>query len=205
MGHRSDTITLYTPQGPAVIQALARDGVCFCLPEYIRAKYAESAPLFLTVYHWFARQAARLVPPPPGAQLPYWTTADPRAVDLSGGGQVLRLAVPRDQAVFFSLYDWNKLLQLRLLTDNPAEEAAFQRELELRGLDRRQVVLTDFYPEWKQLILHSWERLFCVHASVRDGVLAQTEGIQAALWCLRREWLAPQMNHPPSAHRFGGI
>ena len=188
MGHRCDTITLYTPQSPAVLRALERDGVCFCRPAYIQAKYGESAPLFLAVYQWFAQQAARLVPPPPGAQLPYWTAVDPRAVDLSGGGQVLRLAVPRDQAVFFSLYDWNRLLQLRLLTDDPAEEAAFQRELELRGLDRRQVVLTQFYPEFRQRILASWERLFRLHAAVRDGQM-DTAGIQAAVWCLRGQWL----------------
>ena len=65
MGHRSNTITLYIPQSPAVSRVLKRDGVCFCLPEYIRAKYGESALLFLTVYRWFARRAASLVPPPP--------------------------------------------------------------------------------------------------------------------------------------------
>ena len=112
-------------------------------------------------------------------------------VDLPGGGQVLRLEVLRSEAVFFRLGDWSRILQLRLLTDDPAEEAAFQRELELRGLDRRQVVLTDFYSEWKQVILDSWERLFQFqfHASFRDGLAPGTEEVQAALWCLCSQWL----------------
>ena len=137
-----------------------KDGVCYSKPEYIRAKYGESAPIFLTAYQWFVQQAEKLVKKPEGAQFPYWAVAQRSAVDVTGGGTVLTLRVPIEQAVYFDLYDWNKILQLRFLTDDPKEERKFVQELSLRGLDCYKVMMSDFYPEEKQKILQSWERLF---------------------------------------------
>ena len=189
MDNRNHQIILYSPQSDAVIKTIERDGVCFSKPEYISAKYGESAPIFLTAYQWFAPQAQKVVPKPEGAQFPYWAVADRRAVDASGGGTVLTLQVPREQAIYFNLYDWNKILQLRCLTDDPKEEQEFLNELSLRGLTAYQVMMSDFYPEEKQKILNSWERLFLYHQKIAAGEELETGIVQAALWCIRKEWL----------------
>ena len=169
MGDTGHTITLYSPQSEAVIRVLERDGVCYSKPEYVAEKYGESAPIFLTVYRWYAARAARLVPPPPGAQFPYWAFADPADVDLSGGGRVLRLRVPVEEAVLFDRDDWTRLLQLRYLGRTEEETAQFQTQLALRGLDGTKVMLSQFYPEWKQAILDSWEGLFRHHHRLCRG------------------------------------
>ena len=122
MDCKRDKITLYSPQSSQVAEIIRREGVCFSRPEFISKKYGESAPLFLTVYSWFVREAAKIVPPPPGASFPYWAVADPKSVDRSAGGELLVLSVPADQVILFDLYDWNKILQLRPLTDDPQEE-----------------------------------------------------------------------------------
>lgn len=189
MDHRHHSITLYSPQSDAVLEAIRRDGVCFSKPEYIRAKYGESAPIFLTAYQWFTQTAATLVPRPAGAQFPYWAVADRAAVDTTGGGTVLTLCVPADQVVCFDLYDWNKILQLRYLSDDPGEEQTFVRELSLRGLDCYKVMMSDFYPEEKQKILQSWERLFLHHEAILRGDCSGVGHVQAGLWCIRREWV----------------
>ena len=72
MDRGRDTVTLYSPQSDAVLRVLERDGVCFSRAEYVRRKYGESAPIFLTVYGWYVSRAAVLVPPPEGAEYPYW-------------------------------------------------------------------------------------------------------------------------------------
>lgn len=182
-------ITLYSPQSSQVLETIRRDGVCFSRPEFIRKKYGESAPLFLTVYGWFVREAAKLVLPPPGAQYPYWAVGDLSSVDRSAGGKLLTLSVPDDQVVLFDLYDWNRILQLRLLTDDPQEEKEFQRELSLRGLDVNRVMLTDFYPEFREKIFSSWKKLFDHHEALRAGDYSGVGAVQAALWCIRKEWI----------------
>ena len=191
MGDTGHTITLYSPQSEAVLRALGRDGVCYSRPEYVAAKYGESAPIFLTIYHWFVDRAARLVPPPSQAQFPYWAYADPADVDVSGGGRVLKLHVPSDQAVLFDRYDWTRILQLKYLGETPEEEEDFQRQLALRGLDGTKVMLTHFYPEWKQAVFDSWERLFRHHHRLRQGDYSGVGGVQAGLWCINAHWLDP--------------
>ena len=71
-----DTVRLYSAQTALVREVLLRDGVCFSRAAFVERKYGESAPIFLTAYRWFAAEAAKLVPPPPGAELPYWAFRD---------------------------------------------------------------------------------------------------------------------------------
>ena len=185
-----DTVRLYSAQTALVREVLLRDGVCFSRASYVERKYGESAPIFLTAYRWFAAEAAKLVPPPPGAELPYWAFRDLYSVEPSGDGRALALDVPRDQAVFFDLYDWNKMVRLEYIGETEAEERVFRRELRDRGLTGRDVMLTQFYPELRQAVLASWRRLFRHHEAIRAGDLTGVGGVQAALWQLRREWLA---------------
>lgn len=189
MDQAGQTMTLYTAQTDTVQAALRRDGVCFSRAEYVRRKYQESAPIFLTAYSWFVREAARLVPPPAGAEFPYWAFRNLYSVDTSGAG-VLKLAVPMDQAVFFDLYDWNKVVRLQYIGETEAEERSFRRELRERGVTENDVMLSPFYPELKEQILGSWQRLFRHHESIRRGDLTGVDGVQAGLWQLRTDWIA---------------
>lgn len=189
MDCKRDKITLYSPQSSQVAEIIRREGVCFSRPEFISKKYGESAPLFLTVYSWFVREAAKIVPPPPGASFPYWAVADPKSVDRSAGGELLVLSVPADQVILFDLYDWNKILQLRPLTDDPQEEKELLQELSLRGLDLNKVMLSSFYPDFRERIMESWQRLFRHHQALLQGECSGVGAVQAALWCIRREWV----------------
>ena len=182
-------MTLYTAQAEPVYQAILRDGVCFSKEEYVQRKYGESAPGFLTAYRWFAGEAPRLVPRPEGAQLPYWAFADLWSLDTSGSGRVLTLEVPLDQAVLFDLYDWNRILQLGYLGADEADARRFRRELSLRGLREYDVMSTSFHPDLKQTILNSWQRLFRHHAALTAGDRTGVGGVEAGLWCIRKEWI----------------
>ena len=62
MDHSGDRLTLYAAQAAPVLAALERDGVCQSRAEYVQKKYGESAPIFLTAYHWFVQQLPRFVP-----------------------------------------------------------------------------------------------------------------------------------------------
>lgn len=185
-GHR---MTLYTAQTEAVLEVIERDGTCFSREAFIRVKYGESAPGFLAAYRWLAQAAAELVPPPPGAELPYWAFRDLYSLEVSGSAQVLTLSVPVDQAIFFDMYDWVEVLRLRYLGETEAERRAFLRELEQRGLRESDIMLTQFYPEERRQIQDSWRRLLRHHQAIRSGDFTGVGSVQAALWQIKKEWI----------------
>lgn len=177
MGHADYTVTLYSPQAEIVIDTINRDGIAFSRREYVARKYGESAPIFLAAYDWFVKEAARYLPKPPGAEYPYWAFMDPKNVDSSAGNRTLVLRVPADEAVFFDLYDWNKILCLQYIGENEKEERAFRRSLADYGIRRESdVVLTGFYPDLKRQVMDSWKRLFVHHAAITESIAGDGAG-----------------------------
>lgn len=190
MGQQSDTIRLFTQQHRDVTRTLERDGVCFSKAEYVRRKYWESAPIFLTAYTWLAKESARFVPKPDAAELQYWAFTDPSSIEPSGDSQILVLDVPVAACVFFDLHDWNKVLSLQYLGADDAEEARFRSRLQAYGIKHdSDILLTGFYPDLKREILASWQRLFRYHDAIARGE-RPFPSIQAALWQITRAWTA---------------
>ena len=189
MGDTGGTIRLYTSQADAVLQAIQRDGVCFSKEEYVRRKYEESAPIFLTAYRWYAGEAQKLAPKPQGAEFPYWAFRDLYSLDQGGESHTLALDVPLDQAVLFDLYDWNKIICLKYIGQTEQEETAFRQMLAQSGTSEHQVMLSNFYPQWKREITASWGRLFRHNDRLKAGDAAGVGGVQAGLWQIKAEWI----------------
>ena len=192
MKKENGIFTLYAVQAQPVLDAIQRDGVCYSKAEYVRRKYEESARIFLTAYGWYVREAEKIVPKPAGAEYPYWVFADLFNIDGSAGGTILELRVPEKEAVFFDTQDWNRILQLSYLGENEEDERAFSAELERRGMDVYQVMLTAFYPEWKRKIMESWKRLFRHHEAILNGDTTGVHSVQAGLWRIRKDWIRQQ-------------
>lgn len=185
-GHR---IRLYTYQTDVVMEAIRRDGVCFSKEAYVRKKYEESAGIFTTAYSWFVKEAEKIVLKPEGAEYPYWAFKDLYRVDQSGTGNMMALDIPLDEVVLFDLYDWNQIICMRYLGENEEDEKEFRQMLAACGLKETDIMLTNFYPDWKQKILQSWSRLFCKDEQIRAGKLDGVGGVQAGLWRIREEWI----------------
>lgn len=187
MGNESNTIKLYSSQTKLVLDAIERDDVCYSKAEYVRRKYQESAPIFLTAYSWFVSQMPKYVKKPEEAEYPYWAFADLYSVDQSDN--ILNLTVPKEEAVFFDVMDWNKVMRLSYIGETPEEEKAFFEDMALRGLNWNDVMLTSFYPEWKQKIMKSWERLFRHHEQIKAGDYSGVHSVQAGLWRIKKDWM----------------
>lgn len=185
-----DVIRLYTSQTKPVLDAIEKDGFCLSKAAYVQNKYQESAKSFLLVYQWFAGKAAKLVPRPEGAELPYWAFEDIYSADASGQeDRILTLDVPKSQVILFDMYDWMKLMRLEYLGETEREEAEFKEQLHLCGLKEYDVMMSHFYPEWKNQILASWQRLFCHHSALLAGDRSGVGSVQAALWKIERAWI----------------
>ena len=197
MGTENNRVTLYSPQSEAVWNAVLTDGAAYSRREYVQKKYEESAGIFLAAYDAYIREAEKIVPRPWPWAYPYWAFASPDQVDTSGGGRIMKLSVPADEAVFFDAFDWYKVLRLSYIGDTSAEEAFFSRELERRGIrDSSEAVLRPFYPDIKRKITDSWKKIFRYDQAIKEaaarGDCLESSGVravQAGLWCIKKEWL----------------
>lgn len=189
MGQTGNTIKLYTFQTDIVVDAIKTDGVCFSKEEYVRKKYVESAKIFTTAYSWFVKETQKIVPKPEGAEYPYWAFKDLYNVDQTGSGNMMELHVPLNEVVLFDMYDWNKIICMKYIGGNAKDEKEFHQMLAERGLKEVDVMLTNFYPDWKQKIIESWSRLFRYDAQIKAGNTDCVGGVQAGLWQIKEEWI----------------
>ena len=188
MDQNNHTITLYTTQTEPVLECLRSDGVCYSREAYLRSKYDQDGPLFLTVYGWFVEKAEELLPPPPEAEYPYWVYEHPYDIASGGDGKLLKLEVPSSEVLLFDTVEWQKILSLQYLGES-AQEKRMKQELSARGIQPNDVMLTGFYPELKEQILSSWNRLLRNNNKLRQGMRCGVQSMQGALWCIRREWI----------------
>lgn len=187
---RNDTVILYASQAEPVWQAIDRDGAAYSRREYVRKKYGESAPIFITAYDWFVRELPKYVPRPVNAEYPYWAFADQYVIPGgSTNNRLLTLEIPTREAVYFDMFDWNKVVQLKYMGKDERDEKAYLEELAMRGITTRDVMLTNFYSDLRDRTLSSWKYLFRHHEAVLQGDRSGIGSLQAGLWCIRKEWV----------------
>ncbi len=184
-----DEVILYSNQTELVYNKIVSDGQVFNKEEYVRRKYGESAGVFISAYSWFVKEARKIVTPPERSEYAYWAFDDVINVDTSGGGHVMKLAVPRDEVIFFDMFDWTKILQMHYLTQDEEEERAWQDELSRQGASEFQVMTTSFYPLLKQRMHESWKRLFRHHENLKRGERDGVRAVQCGLWTIKKDWL----------------
>lgn len=190
MDIRNNKVILYSSQAEAVLQIIERDGECFSKRKYVEDKYQESAPIFVSAYSWFVHEAEKYVVRPENAEYPYWAFKDIYSVEASGDSRIIKLEVPADEAVFFDMYDWNKILSLKYIGETETDEQEFRKMLRDYGITRESdVVLTNFYPNLKRQVQESWKRLFRNHEDIINGENQGIGSIQAGLWTIRKEWI----------------
>lgn len=189
MDNQYNTVTLYASQAQVVVDAIMKDGAAFSKAEYVEKKYGESAKVFLTAYQWFVSKLPRYVPKPEGAEFPYWAFMDQYLMEAGSASRILTLSVPLDEVVLFDMYDWNKIMQMKYIGKNEADERAFLEELRMRGISGSEVMLSGFYPDLRDQTTQSWKRLFRHNDALKSGDLSGVGSVQAGLWCIRKEWI----------------
>lgn len=190
MDNKCNTVMLYSSQSPIVTEILNRDGICFSKKEYVLKKYQESAPIFMAAYDFFVSEAEKYVPKPEGAEYPYWAFKDLYSLESSGDSSVLQLSVPVDEAIFFDMYDFNKILRLQYIGENDEDEIKFQKMLKDYGMRHESdIILTNFYPDLKRQVQNSWKRLFRHHEKIKAGDTESVGSVQVGLWQIKKDWL----------------
>lgn len=190
MDNKNNRMTLYSSQPLEIVGALRDNAAHYAKLKYIREKYGEVSEVFLAAYGWYRAEASRLVPKPPEAESGIWAYADLRLLDRAPGYSILKLAVPVDEAVFFSMRDWNRVLNLRFIGETKEEERDFEQKLSRFGVKYEgDIYLKPFYPQLKSELVKSWSRLFRFHEQIKAGSVDIVPDIQAGLWRIEPDWV----------------
>ena len=175
-------ITVYAAQRPVVREILEREGVYHVKQRFIDKKYGESAWIFNTAYSFFRQEASKRLPMPEGAESAIWLYCDQRMAVGGDDAEILEFSIPEANLIFFDSRLWQRILNLKYIGKDEADQKAFDSELQAMGIDGTKVFSSNFYPTQKQQILQSWNRLF-------DSGTCDLVVRQAAAWELRKEWL----------------
>lgn len=190
MDNTDNTVMLYSSQSKIVVDTLENEGICFSKKKYVVRKYEESAPIFVAAYDWFVKEAKGYVPQPEGAEYPYWAFKDLYNIEESEDSKILKLYVPVEEAIFFDMYDWNKILCLQYIGETQKDESEFRQMVTDYGIRRESdIILTNFYPDLKRRVQDSWIRLFRHHENIKQGNIMGVRSVQAGLWRLKKEWI----------------
>ncbi len=175
-------VTLYAAQRPIVKDIIMQEGVYHVKQRFIDQKYGESAWIFNTAYSFFKSKASLILPRPQESEGAIWLYCDPCLVVGSDDAVPLTLFVPEENLIFFDSRLWNRILNLKYIGKTEQDTQEFDKRLRAMGLDGNKIFSSSFYPNEKQQILLSWERLF-------DSADCELRYRQAAAWELRKEWL----------------
>ena len=160
-----NTVRLYTRQSDKTLLMLEHGGRIVNQRIYVQLHFGDMAGHYLDCYDWFAREAARLVPKPEGAELSIWCTPNVKnCLPPIEGTVVYALDVPEDRIVFFDDAKWDYVLNHRYLPLDDADEAAYRKHLQNIGVTNSfeffEGRYAGKYPEEAARILESWKRVF---------------------------------------------
>ena len=188
------TVTLYSAQPQTIAQNIRQGNTHYAKLDSIREKYGEEvAPVFTQAYNWFVRQAEQIVARPAEAESAIWVYHDPRLLEQHSDYEIMTLDIPLTEVIFFSMSDWNKVLNQRFLALSDQEHVDFTNKLEKQGITYEgDLFRKPFYPQLKQEVIKSWQNLFRFHQPILDALHQGNElpikDIQAAIWKLPKNW-----------------
>jgi len=180
----SHNVTVWTAQAKIVVDTIDSNGIYHVKRDFIQKKYNEISKLFFEPYDWFVRHAAQKIPPPPGAEYAVWVYCNPQMISNYGPGDyIIEASIPRDKVILFDEGKWLRILNLSYIPENPSDEERFKKHISNLGLQHDSIAFTsNFYPNVRQEILLSWERLF-------DSSIKLSDFTMGAVWELRKEWI----------------
>jgi len=175
------TVTVYTKQHRAVLEALERTGVHRARREAVLQN--EDSLLMRPAYDWLAAHLPQ-THRHPAADYPVWVSFSRDAAMLPSPGYViLELEVDRQHIMEVNIAKWGAINNCSYLPADDADLRHHRREMEALGLSDAKACTSRFYPALRAKIEASWDRLF------DDRVRLGNDLAYGLLWEVRKEWI----------------
>jgi hypothetical protein len=98
------------------------------------------------------------------------------------GYAVLELRPDSSLVTPIDVFKWTKITNYSYIPSDEADEKAHNDMLRLMGIDNARAVMTGFYPEVRDKIISSWNRLF--EPPAEPGISSY-----GLMWEVRKEWI----------------
>ena len=176
-------ITVWTKQNRAVLDQLESNGRFIADERFIRRELEDTADIMLFIYSWLADHmpaADRTA----DARFPVWVSYEKEAtMSPEPGYAVLELRVPAELVTRLDIAKWTRITNYSYIPADEEDEAEHNRYLNCLGTDNARAVMTRFYPELRQKIISSWDRLF------DDSIVLGSTSAYGLMWEVRKEWI----------------
>lgn len=188
-----ETVKLYTRQNEKTLHQLERDGRIINNRIYVQLHFGNMAQHYMESYDWFTAEAAKRVPKPDDVQASIWCSIDVRhCLRPIPETVVYALEVPKNQVIYFDEDKWDYVLNRMYLPKDEADQIAYQKHIEQLGAkegnDFFQGRFKMYYPEERQKIIDSWQRVFEIENFTIYNVCGN-------IWEIKKEWIR-QIAHP---------
>lgn len=177
-------VSVWTKQHESVADTLARTGRYTAKREYVVKDLEEHAALVLEVYDWLTAHTPGESVRPPDAEYPIWVSPSREAVMLpSPHTVILELSVEPTLITKVNIGKWGAMLNYAYIPADEADAKRHRKLLEDCGVSDAKAYMSRFYPQIKQEIVKSWDRLF------DDAILLDNDSWYGNLWEVKREWV----------------
>ncbi len=176
----------WTRQGSIVLEKLENERRLVMHEDYVREKSDTIADYYLSAYHWLTQKASQLIDIPEGITLPYWIALS-EAQRLGGakGMVTLHLEIPNDELVIIDYNKWGYALNYMYVPDNDDDERDHDERMKSVGINNEALLFTtdkgNFYPQQKQEILRSWDKIFVPSDNINENV--------GCVWQIDKSWV----------------
>lgn len=177
-------ITVWTKQNRKVLEQLEAYGRFIADERYIRIELEDTADIMLYIYQWLARQLSDDFEKPSDAVYPVWVSLSHEATMMPEEGYVvLKLSVDESKIEYLDTAKWTKITNYSYIPSDDQDERAHNKLLEELGISNAQAVMSRFYPEVREKIIKSWDRLF------DDSVSLGSNTKYGVIWEVRKDWI----------------
>ena len=174
----------WTKQHSMVLKTLLETGRYTAGRKNLFADLQEHAPLMLEAYDWLSVHHPGLAAKPPEAECVVWLSYTRDAAMVPDeAGVLLELEIPPKLVTPVNIAEWGMILNYAYIPAGEEDGQAHRKKLKALGFSDAKVCMSHFYPELKQEITDSWQRLF------DPSVSAGNDSCYGTVWELRKEWL----------------
>lgn len=177
-------IHVWTKQHRNVWEELNTYGRYTVKEEYIRLALEGETDLMLAPYRWLVSNSPNADSRPADVTYPVWVSFQSSATMLADENEViLELLIDEEMITHVNIAKWGMILNYSYIPLDEADADAHQELLKLYGTGDARAVMTPFYPELKQKIISSWQRLF------DSRVMPGNDLSYGIIWEVKKEWV----------------
>ncbi|MCF0149900.1 MAG: DUF3841 domain-containing protein [Firmicutes bacterium] len=177
-------IKAWTKQNKAVWRILQEEGRYTVDPAYVATDMEGQRNTMLYTYQWLTAHSPRAGEKPSDVSFPIWLSMEKDHTMIHEEGYVvLELEIDEERLAYINVAKWSRILNLAYIPADEADAKAHRQLLSDYNTNDVKAFTTPFYPQIKNEIIESWDRLWDPAVDTGGDI------VYGLIWEMRREWI----------------